>query len=325
MDEAGVDAVGGQRRGGHHAGVVHDDGVALAVAGAGAVAVDAAGKLLPAVVLGDAARHHIGRAAVPVEVDVKIRHGALVARRHDLFADDEARPGGQVAAGLADGVVDAGDLGGLHLHLRALGQVDDGGGVHDLLAAAVALAKMLLDIADLGVFGQVKGVDAVVLGVAAAAVVDAAPGNDGHVGPFADMEVVVHQVFQAGLAQDHRDVHALVLGEGADVDVDARLVGLGDDINVGGGVAARQLAVGADVVSAHRQAVQLGHLFEQIQFNGVHQARTPSTLSVSTLQAGAEASALPSSAGRMSPRAPTFSTWPFLMTTILSAMFRMRS
>lgn len=52
---------------------------------------------------------------------------------------------------------------------------------------------------------------------------------------------------------------------------------------------------------------------------------TPSTLSASTLQAGLPASALPSRAGRMSARAPSFSTWPFLITTILSAMFKMRS
>lgn len=59
------------------------------------------------------------------------------------------------------------DLGGLHLHLRTLGQVHDGGGVHHLLAAAVALAVVLFHVAQLGVFGQIEGVDAVVLGVAA--------------------------------------------------------------------------------------------------------------------------------------------------------------
>src|SRR5699024_12209330 len=103
-------------------------------------------------------------------------------------------------------------------------------------------------------------------------------------------------------------------------------VGLGHDVDVCGGVAAVQLAVGADVVGAHRQAVQFGNFFQQVFLNGVqHQARTPSTLSASTLQAAWLASALPSRAGRMSARGPTLSMRPSLMTTILSAMFKIRS
>ena len=231
----------------------------------------------------------------------------------------------QITAGFAHGIVDTGDLGGLHLHLRTLGQVHDGGGVHHLLAAAVALAVVLFHVAQLGVFGQIEGVDAVVLGVAAAAVVDAAAGDDGHVRALADVEIVVHQIGQAGLAQDNGNVHALVFCERADVNVDAGLVVLGHDVNVGGGIAARQLAIGADVVSAYGQAVQVGDLPQQVLFNCVDHLRTPSTLSASTLQAGLPASALPSRAGRMSARAPSFSTWPFLITTILSAMFKMRS
>ena len=120
-------------------------------------------------------------------------------------------------------------------------------------------------------------------------------------------------------------MHALVFGKGTDVDINARLVGLGHNVDVGGGVAPRQFAVGTDVVGTHRQAVQFGDLFQKILFNGVHQLRTPSTLSVRTLQAGLEASALPSRAGRISLRGPSFWIWPSLMTTILSAMFRMRS
>ena len=145
-----------------------------------------------------------------------------------------------------------------------------GGGVHDLLAAAVAFAVMLFDIADPGVFLHIEGVDAVVLRVATAAVVDAAARDDGHVGAFADVEIVVHKVCQAGLADDDRDVHALIFGAGLDVDVDAGLIVLADDVDVGGGVAGLQLAVGADVVGADRQRVEFGDLVQQFLFDGVH-------------------------------------------------------
>ena len=200
MDEAGVHAVGGQGRAGNDRSLVHDDGVALGVAGAGAVAVDVADEFLLAHILGHAAGNNVGRAAFAVQVHIEIGDGALVAGGHDLFLHHQAGACGQVAAGLADGIIHTGDLGGFHLHMGALGQVHNGGGVHDLFAAAVALAIVLFHIAQLGVLGQPEGVDAVVLGVAAAAVVDAAPGNDGHVGALADVEIVVHQVLQAGLA-----------------------------------------------------------------------------------------------------------------------------
>lgn len=144
-----------------------------------------------------------------------------------------------------------------------------------------------------------------------AAVVDAAAGDDGHVRALANVEIVVHQIGQAGLAQDDGDVYALVFGERADVNVDAGLVVLGHDVNVGGGVAARQLAIGADVVSAYGQAVQVGDLPQQVLFNCVDHLRTPSTLVGQHTAGRLPASALPSRAGRMSARAPSFSTCRF--------------
>jgi len=130
---------------------------------------------------------------------------------------------------------------------RALLEIDDGLRVQDPLAAAFALAVVLFDIVDLRIFADVEGVDAVVLGVAVAAVVDAAARDDGHVRALADKEVVVDQIVEAGLAQDDRNVDVFALGEGRDADVDAVLVGLGDDLDVLGVLAELLLPVEADV------------------------------------------------------------------------------
>ena len=100
-------------------------------------------------------------------------------------------------------------------------------------------------------------------GVLAAAVVDAAAGDDEHVAVFADVEVVVDRFLQAGGADDDGNVHALVFGAGSDADVDARTVGLGTDFDVGGVGASRQLPVGAEIVRARRDFVQIGHLRQQ--------------------------------------------------------------
>ena len=92
------------------------------------------------------------------------------------------------------------------------------------------------------------------LGVAVAAVVDAAARDDGHVRALADKEVVVDQIVEAGLAQDDRNVDVFALGEGRDADVDAVLVGLGDDLDVLGVLAERLLSVETDVDRAVRDA-----------------------------------------------------------------------
>ena len=85
------------------------------------------------------------------------------------------------------------------------------------------------------------------LGVAVAAVVNAAAGDDRHLGAFADKEVVIDHVMEAGLCQDNRDVHILVLGEGLDLDIDAVFIGLRDDLDVIRIVPVGLLAVGADI------------------------------------------------------------------------------
>ena len=70
--------------------------------------------------------------------------------------------------------------------------------------------------------------DAVVLGVVAAAVVDAAAGHDGDVAVVGYIKVVIHHVAHARLADDDGDVAGLVLGTLFEVDVDTGLaVGTG--------------------------------------------------------------------------------------------------
>ena len=95
-------------------------------------------------------------------------------------------------------------------------EIYDGLRVQNALARAFALAVVLFDIVNLRVFADVEGVDAVVLGVAVAAVVDAAAGHDGHVRALADKEVVIDHVVEPGFAQYDRDMHVFAFGKGRD-------------------------------------------------------------------------------------------------------------
>ena len=122
---------------------------------------------------------------------------------------------------------------------------------------------MLFHIADAGVLAYEEAVDAVVLAVLVAAVVDAAAGDDGHVGALADIKVVVHDLGQTAFGHDHGDVHALALRARFDADLQAAHVGLGDDLDIHGGLAAGGSAVGADVIGAFGHLVQVCHFAQQ--------------------------------------------------------------
>ena len=114
------------------------------------------------------------------------------------------------------------------------------------------------------------------LGGLAAGVVDAAAGNDLHVGIGADVEIVVHQIGKAGLGHDDRNVEGLLLGAGGNVDVDTRLVLLALNDDIGGVGAALQLAVFADIVGALRNLFQIRDFLQQNLINAVHQQLTSS-------------------------------------------------
>ena len=69
---------------------------------------------------------------------------------------------------VALGGVDAADLHGVHLDARALLQIHDGLGIHNVFAVAVSLAVMLLRVVDMRIFADVEGVYAVVAALVAA-------------------------------------------------------------------------------------------------------------------------------------------------------------
>ena len=85
--------------------------------------------------------------------------------------------------------------------------------------------------------------DAVVLGVGAGRVVDAAAGDDGDVCVFADEEVVVDGVVEIPHRQQHGDVHRFVFDARLDDDVDAVFILFGDDLDVCVRVAGDELTV----------------------------------------------------------------------------------
>ena len=162
--------------------------------------------------------------------------------------------------------VHAPDLGGLHVDGGPLVQVDDGLGVHDPLAGALAVAVVALHIADLEFLPMWKVwtpscwlVSQPVLWMPQPATMSTSQSS-----PM--KKVVVHQLGKAGLADDNGDVDRLVLGAAFHGDVDARLarLGLGGDLNVGGVVAGVQLSVAPDVVGPLRGLFQVRDLLEEL-------------------------------------------------------------
>ncbi len=239
------------------------------MAGATVVALDLGVEGLAGLVPGDGAGDHMGAAVLAGKIHIKVGLGELVAVGHELFVDDQRGAVAEHRLGLAVGGVNTLDLGGLHLHVGVLGHFHHGGGVHDTAAAAVAGAVVLLDILDACALAHEEAVNAAVLAVGVAGVVDAAPRNDGDIAVGSDVEVVVDQLLDARLREDDGDVQALILGAGLDVDVDAGYILLLDDLNVLGGVLTLQLSVDAEGIGALGHFVEVSHLGQQLLLDGI--------------------------------------------------------
>ena len=122
------------------------------------------------------------------------------------------------------------------------------------------------------------------LRVAVAAVVDAAAGHDGHIRALADKEVVIDHVVEPGLAQHDGDVYVFAFGKGRDLNVDAVLVGLGDDLDMLGILAERLLSVEPDVYRAVRDTRHIRDGLENAFLNVVqHVPFTSSRLQPATV------------------------------------------
>ena len=182
---------------------------------------------------------------------------------------------------------------------------------------------MLFDIFDLGIFADIKAVDAVMLRIVVAAVIDTAARDDLDVGVVTDIKIVIDLFLESALGHHDGDMHALTDGVGLDEDIHAADARLADDLDILGGLSADGHAVGADVVRAREViAVDVGNLFEQIGLYVVQiHDYTPSVTPWQFLTAAG----VPISPGRISSLSPCFSISPLPSTMILSAMLRMRS
>ena len=324
MDELGLGGVGGDGGNGLHAGVAHDDAVALDVAEAGGVAHHHGAENLVAVVLGHGAGDDPALGVVAVELNLHVALGQLPAVGQQALGDHH------LAARLADelggavGGVDAPDLDGVHLHGAALAQVDHGFGVHDIGAglAGVVLAVVLFGVADAAVFADVEGVDAVVAALVAAGVMDAAAGHDLHVAVVAYVKIVIHQLAVAGLADDDGDMARLAPGAGEDADDDALAarLRLRLDLDMLRGLAHLAAAVLADVDGAYGLSCQVGNLLQKVPVDfGNH--KVTSFLSMTGQPPRVSARIM----GNTSSVVPRWAICPPATTAISSARRMMRS
>ena len=142
----------------------------------------------------------------------------------------------------------------LHIYL--------GDRIEDSLAGSVAFAVVLFDVANLGVLTDIEAVNAVMLGIHTAAVADAASRDDDDVAVLAYVEIVIDDVVEAALTKDNRNMNALVLCAGFDVDIDARTVLFGYDLDISGACASRQLTVASYIKCALRNSVEVCHFHE---------------------------------------------------------------
>ena len=258
-----------------------------------------------------------------VELDGHVALGGLGPVGQQALRHHHLAAGLAVELGVPQGGVDAPDLDGVHLHGGVLPQIDNGLGVHDVLAglALGVLAVVLLRVAHAAVLADVEGVDAVVAALVAAGVVDAAARHNGDVAVVGHIEVVIHHVAHARLADDDGDVAGLSLGTLFEVDVDTGLaVGTGVDGDMLCGLTGLAAHVLADVEGPHGLAGEVCDLFQQAGVDlGDHSC---TSLCSSTGQPPRVSAKI---RGKISSVLPRWAICPPEMTTISSARRMMRS
>ena len=210
VDQACFHRVRRQFRFCHNAGVIHDNGVTGGMAGTLVVSIDHGGEYLNGIALGHGTGNDVGTAVHTVQIHAEIGLGTLFLMGHDLLMDLQLCAVGQFARGVADGIVDTLDLSGLHLHVGVFRHLDLCGGVHDASAGTGAFSIVLLNVFDFGVLADMEAVNSVMTGFLTAAVGDAAAGDDSDVAVLSHIKVIVYQILDAGLGDDHRDMDGLV-------------------------------------------------------------------------------------------------------------------
>ena len=156
------------------------------------------------------------------------------------------------------------DLHHLHFHGAALVQMHLCHGIQDALAVAAAGTVMLFHILDLRISADEEPVNAVMLGILCAAVINSAACNDHHVCIVTDVKIIVNGFLQAALAEHDRDMHAFMLCARFDVNVNAAAVFLRGDFNIRSGLSACCRTVCPDIIGALRHLVQTCDLLQKL-------------------------------------------------------------
>ena len=206
MNELCIDAVRADSGNGGDFGISHDNGVALDVTEAFGVTCHAGEEGLRGVILTDGAGEDSCGRILAVEEDIDLRFRGLRAMCEQTFRENDLSVFADMDLGVAVGGVDAADLGHIHFHGSAFFEVDDSFGVHDAAAGAVALAVVLFDVFDMGIFPDVEGMDAAVGAVLIAAVMDPAASDDDDIRVFADKEFIADGFVDAAFGEDDGDI-----------------------------------------------------------------------------------------------------------------------
>ena len=119
--------------------------------------------------------------------------------------------------------------------------------IEDAFPFATALAIVFFGVDHRALGPDMKSMDAIMLRSVTAIIVNAAAGDDLHISALADIKVIIDQIMDAAVGQDDRDMHLLPGRARRDDDVNARLIALLTDLDIGGGVALHAHAIGAQI------------------------------------------------------------------------------
>ena len=182
--------------------------------------------------------------------DAEVGFGFFIAVGHDPFAYDDLCRRTEYGARRSGSIVHAAELNRIHRQNRSFGKLRVRDRIDPFDPFSASGSDVFFQIQNPCVLCKDKPVNAVMAGLSVVFGMHAASCNDGDVGVFSNIKIVVYEIINRAVRHAGRNVHFFVFCTGRNADDKPRSVLLGFYFDVFGRFASCALSIFTDIVCA---------------------------------------------------------------------------
>ena len=109
------------------------------------------------------------------------------------------------------------------------------------------------------------------------AVMDSTARDNHNIAVIPDIKIIINHFLKSALTEKHRNVYALFLRSGLDLNIDAGNIRFRNNVNVGCRISGCTLTVCTDIVCSCRDFMKPGYSFQKFFLYAVHALSPPTT------------------------------------------------